>query len=45
MTTQAKALALYKAHFLTVIADIGGGVAANVLDCPVRVMNVDALPE
>ena len=42
-TTLVKALALYKAHFLTSVANIGGGIVANVLGYPVRVIDTDAL--
>ena len=44
-TTKAKALALYKAHFLTEAVDVGGGVAASVSDHPVRVMHTDVPQE
>ena len=38
VTTQTKAFALYRAHFLTAAVDVGGGVVANVSDDPVRVI-------
>ena len=35
ITTPAKALALYRAYFLTVVIDIGGGLVANVSNYPI----------
>ena len=40
--TLAKALALYKAHFLTTATDLGGDTIANVSEHPIRVINTNA---
>jgi len=40
ITTTAKAVALYKAHFYTTVTDIGGDTLARVLGHPVRVIDV-----
>ena len=43
ITTLVKALALYRAYFLTVAVNIGGGVTANVSDYPVCVIDTNTL--
>ena len=37
----AKALALYKAHFLTTAINLGGDTIANVLEYPTYVIGTD----